>query len=51
MKYGRYTIRKNNGLMQYPYTVLVRGEAIDNCNTMLGVMTIIMRHRNMLKKK
>lgn len=43
MKYGRYTIRKNNGVMQYPYTVLIKGKAIDNCMTILGAFTIILR--------
>ena len=43
MKYGRYTIRKNNGVMQYPYTVLIKNKALDNCNTILGAFIIILR--------
>jgi hypothetical protein len=44
MKYGRYTIRKNNGVLQYPYTVLIRDKAIDNTSTILGAFLVIMRH-------
>lgn len=42
-----YSLRRNNGLLQYPYSVIHRktGRVIDNCNTLVGCLVVIYKHK------